>query len=254
MNTRLLAIRKLIKFFLKGDILELVENNLEIFSLFLSQLVYFSDNFIEKRMKDFGIQHYSIVRYDCPLTLCFTLNGTNYVAVKGTTATSTSDWKIILNFLKHQYLDVVGHRGFTKTTNKLAPMIMQFLNDRLENKTVLVGHSMGGAIAILLSLSLDNTKVITFGCPKFVNKISPFEKGDILNFKLDTDVVTKLPPFIYKAPGRRKIFKRKFNWRWPLETHKLYVYGETIIPDIFWDETDHQDVGLTLKDPPKQKP
>lgn len=77
---------------------------------------------------------------------------------------------------------------------KVKPMI--------EGSLIVTGHSLGAARACLLVALMKADQLIVFGCPKIgFNKLSDKITEDCshsISFKNHDDIVTTLPPFIYR--------------------------------------------------------
>lgn len=232
MDTRLLTFRTLIKFFKNGDTKTLVSEYNDLFCLFLSQMVYFSNSFITKHLTEIGSERVSIIDYHGPTAVCVSFNGTNYVVVKGLSGRNKDEWPIILNFIAKDFDGTEAHGGFVITTQRLIPHVNEFIKDG--EPVILTGHSMGGAIVTLTSLAMDACKVVTFGSPKTVEKdaLETFEGKDITHYRIDTDFVTKLPPFIYDRPGKVITKKKHLNLLRFWDNHKLYTYSSFMMPII----------------------
>lgn len=232
MDTRLLNIRTLIKFFTKGDTNKLIEDYNDLFCLFLSQIVYFSEPFIEKYLTQLGSTSVSIVKYDGPRAVCLHINDVNYVSVKGLSGRNKEEWPIILNFLAKEFEGTEAHGGFVLTARKLIPHVKEFLAVHPGN-TVLTGHSMGGALATLTCLAVSGCKIVTFGSPKTVEKdaLKAFTAWDLNHYRINTDFVTHLPPFIYERPGKHITKRKRLNLLRFWDNHKLYTYSQFINPD-----------------------
>lgn len=231
MDTRLLTFRNIIRFFTKGDTKSLVDEHNDLFCLFLSQIVYFSDSFIVKHLSELGCDDILVVKYDGPTAICIHFNGTNYICVKGLSGRNRREWPIVLNFLAKEHEGTEAHGGFVLTTRKLLPSLEEFVADN-PGQVVLTGHSMGGAIATLSSLSLDCCKVVTFGSPKTIERdaLGAFGDKEITHYRIDTDFVTHLPPGLYKRPGVHVTKRKKLNlWRF-WDNHKLYTYSMFLVP------------------------
>lgn len=230
MDTRLLTYRNVIRFFTKGDTPTLVKEYNDLFCLFLSQIVYFSDSFILKHLKELGCERVELVDYNGPTAVCLELNGTNYVSIKGLSGRNKSEWPIILNFIAKKFDCTRAHGGFVIAAERLIPHVDEFLSHN-DFPVILTGHSMGGAIATLTSLGVSGCKVTTFGSPKTVVKdeLDAFDGTALTHYRIDTDFVTLLPPFIYKRPGKQITEHKK----WPLrfwDNHKLYTYSSFLMP------------------------
>lgn len=232
MNTRLLNVRTLIRFFTKGDAKTLANEYNDLFCLFLSQIVYFSDNFIVKQLKDIGCESFTLVKYNGPTAICLYFNGVNYVATKGLSSRNKKEWFTILNFIPKKYSGISAHGGFVLVAKRLAPIAHDFINIRRDAPVIITGHSMGGAVSILASLEIPNSKVVTFGAPKTIeaDPTGEYAPRTLTHYTINTDPVTHLPPFIYVRPGKGIIEKKAFNWLKWFANHSLYVYSKFITP------------------------
>ncbi len=234
MDTRLLAFKNLIRFFTKGDTKTLVNDYNDLFCLFLSQIVYFSPAFITKYLGELGSDSIKLIDYDGPTAICIHFNGVTYVCVKGLSGRNKSEWPIVLNFIPKEHEGTKAHGGFVLTTRKLLPGIEAFVATYSDRPVILTGHSMGGAIATLTSLSVDGCKVVTFGSPKAIEKdaANAFAEKDMMHYCIDNDFVTHLPPFIYERPGKEIVKKRKMSLLRFWDNHKLYTYSTFMMPVI----------------------
>jgi hypothetical protein len=233
MDTRLLNFRNLIRFFTKGDTKELVNEYNDLFCLFLSQLVYFSNEFILKHLNELGSTEAVLVSYGGPKAVCIHLDGTTYVSIKGLSSRNRSEWSVVLNFLTETFGTARGHRGFVRKSKQLLPHIESFVA-RFPGKVVLTGHSMGGAIATLTSIPVDGCKVVTFGSPNMVlaKTLGAFSEKDVTHYRIDTDFVTHLPPMMYRRPGKEVVKRHKLSLIKFWDSHKLYIYYTYMIPVI----------------------
>lgn len=234
MDTRLLNFRNLVRFFTKGDTTSLVNEYNDLFCLFLSQIVYFSPSFILKHLGELGGESILLVEYDGPTTVCIHFNGITYVSIKGLSGRNKNEWPIVLNFLAKEHEGTEAHGGFVMTTRKLLPSIQSYVAVYSDRPVILTGHSMGGAIATLASLSVAGCKVVTFGSPKTIERdaLEAFTEKDMMHYRIDTDFVTHLPPLIYKRPGTQVVKKRKMSlWRF-WDNHKLHIYSTFMMPVI----------------------
>lgn len=233
MDTRLLTFRSLIKLFTQGDVKTTVISYNDLFCLFLSQIAYFSDAFIIRHLEEIGSADITIIDYEGPTAICVNLDGITYVSVKGLSGRKKKEWPIVLNFLPDEFEGISVHSGFAKATNQLLPHIKKFIS-KYDNPVILTGHSMGGAIATLASLSVSGCKVVTFGSPRAVahESISAFSDIEMIHYMIDTDFVTHLPWWMYARPGNHVVKVRNLQWLRFWDSHKLYTYSAFMMPMI----------------------
>lgn len=118
--------------------------------------------------------------------------------------------------IKRKYdndLKIDLHNGFLQSESEIfvsvIPIIEKYKKDYKINIT---GHSLGGAIAIILAMDLKFSgynieKIITFGQPKVTGKkgIKKFKDLPLLRIVHDKDPVPLVPPFeIFKFWGKYK--------------------------------------------------
>lgn len=103
--------------------------------------------------------------------------------------------------VKNKKLDVYVHRGFNKAANSVYNDIIG--NNRLERKylTTVTGHSLGGAVALLVYLNLhtDSVKLdmlYTFGQPKTLahDGVLKYRCIPCIRFVNEDDLVPLVPP------------------------------------------------------------
>ena len=147
---------------------------------------------------------------------------TFYIAFRGTA--NTSNWLLDFSYLKvyDKNLNVYLHKGYKKASEELFNYLSSlFLNKMFKDfEFVFTGHSMGGALAIILGLwfaqyGLDVINIITFGSPKITNKNgakllseNALVKNGLVRVINDKDIVNLLPPnfLIGRLKGRYQHF------------------------------------------------
>jgi len=89
-----------------------------------------------------------------------------------------------------------AHGGFTNSTKKLlaAGILNHIAKDR---RVVLTGHSLGGAIAVLLA-EIIGCELITFGCPRVYTKWGTTPTLNHIRIIRDDDPVPMMPRILYK--------------------------------------------------------
>jgi len=133
------------------------------------------------------------------------------VAIRGTANVENAIVDIQYQLQADPHTGIYLHTGFLQATANLYEEIKPFLQKNYSVATT--GHSLGGAIALILAMNLDKNgylvnKVVTFGQPKVTNRagatkydhlpvirvvteldfvpiVPPFDVSDIMNFKLD---------------------------------------------------------------------
>ena len=137
---------------------------------------------------------------------------TQTIVVRGT----DNFWDILLDadLLKRpiqgsRVQEVAAHRGFLRAASLVADDIKPYLKPKY--KTIITGHSLGGAVAVLLCLILKDeqegikiSSVVTFGQPKVVNRKDGEKIASMIplvRFVHSMDVVSALPPSMLGYDG-----------------------------------------------------
>jgi predicted lipase len=126
-----------------------------------------------------------------------------YVVFRGTD--ELRDWFVDLSFKP-------TCDGIQSGFNKYANVIVSKLIDEVDisKEVVFIGHSLGGAVALILS-PLFNAKVVSFGSPrvgteKFINVLSD-AKIDHLRVVNRFDYAPYIPMYPYKHYGKKITLK-----------------------------------------------
>lgn len=139
---------------------------------------------------------------------------TQMIVIRG--SANLTNWIVDFKFwkIKDSWLDIRVHKGFYEATREVFWDSVFDLNPTY--KTTITGHSLGGAIAILLGMYLDNfghpeTDVITFGQPRITNKsgANKFKTFPFQRVIITADLIPHLPP--------RWLGYRHFGNRWYLK-------------------------------------
>lgn len=142
------------------------------------------------------------------------INETQMIVIRG--SANLTNWIVDFKFwkIKDSWLDIRVHKGFYEATREVFWDSVFDLNPTY--KTTITGHSLGGAIAILLGMYLDNfghpeTDVITFGQPRITNKsgANKFKTFPFQRVIITADLIPHLPP--------RWLGYRHFGNRWYLK-------------------------------------
>lgn len=130
--------------------------------------------------------------------LIYTLNdkdGNVILVFRGTS--NWKNWITDLDFVTHKG----AHFGFINLYENIKSLITVKPN-------IIIGHSLGGALALLAFNEFGGDKCYTFGCPnigtreycrEFYKDITTYDK--IINIENTLDIVTHVPPYFTK-PGK----------------------------------------------------
>lgn len=136
---------------------------------------------------------------------------THTIAVRGTDNVENVIVDLNLHLKRDPDLQIYLHRGFAMAAKSIYSDVRKFLKKDYRINTT--GHSLGGAIAVILAMSLakDNFTVgdvVTFGQPKVTN-LSGSEKYEnlkVLRVVTKLDIVPLVPPFDPKDIKNLDIF------------------------------------------------
>lgn len=125
------------------------------------------------------------------------------IAIRG--STNYSNWVANVKFFKEKDQWARGvdvHIGFHNAAREVYSLIRKHL--KKDYKTIITGHSLGGATALIVGLYLEHfnfkeVEVISFGQPRITNsqgakKLNNFHLERIVN---KDDLVSKLPPKLF---------------------------------------------------------
>lgn len=131
------------------------------------------------------------------------------IAVRGTQPSQIADVKTDLDFAMTRLDEGKVHCGFLKSAELIYEYIVTHFSDYPvgDKKVVVCGHSLGGAVAVLLGyqlktrLNLSNMFIYTFGQPRvgnktFVNQLMGLFPETYWRVVDDRDIVPELPPSI----------------------------------------------------------
>lgn len=128
------------------------------------------------------------------------LTGTQIISVRGTSNVENAMVDISLKLVVDQNTGVALHQGFAYAARqvyaKLKPML------KPDYKIQITGHSLGGAVAVILAMYLDSDQfnidqVTTFGQPKVTNLAGAgkFKHINLIRVVTPHDLVPLTPPF-----------------------------------------------------------
>jgi len=125
---------------------------------------------------------------------------THIISVRGTSNVENTLLDIALKLTQNQHTGLRLHSGFSSAAAQAYAEIKPLLNrDYVINTT---GHSLGGAVALVLAMYLDKDafrvgQVITFGQPKVTNIAGArkYQHLNVIRVVTPLDVVPLVPPF-----------------------------------------------------------
>lgn len=215
---------------------QLVENK-HITALYLSQLAYFSFDKIRAKMVEFGATDISLYDKNGTQGFCAELDDIVIVSFRGTELNKTQDIKNVLTFWKIPFNGLDVHKGFIRSLAKLIPNVVADLQQVSPDKRVVyTGHSLGGALACLLSIAHKPDEICTFGAPRVAGKdiANHFEGVEYNRIVTTKDWVRMLPPNIpgiisYAHGGTEHILESTWDWKNFTRPHLLVTYLNALL-------------------------
>ncbi|MGL4399036.1 MAG: lipase family protein [Luteolibacter sp.] len=170
------------------------------------------------------------------------------VSIRGTANKKNVFQDADLHMVDDPGLGILIHKGFNDDTNEVYGEVKPVLNK--DYRTSVTGHSLGGAIAVLLALKLekdgyDIDRVVTFGQPKFTNAegVKAYEDLPLHRVVHHLDIVPMLPPgswvssskHAYEHLGPETIVNNDGSF-----THILEHDAERLSVGEFWRNIRHE--------------
>jgi len=126
-------------------------------------------------------------------------NGVQTIAIRGTANLQNAMVDIDLALQADAKLGIILHQGFASAARAIYQDVKPYLADDMPIQTT--GHSLGGAIAVILSMYLTQddynlSQIITFGQPKVTNVAGAEKFSDLPLTRIVTakDIVPLVPP------------------------------------------------------------
>ncbi len=125
---------------------------------------------------------------------------TQTIAVRGTANIENALVDLTLKLVPDKTTNLVLHRGFSNAARQVYSKLKPFLKKGYRINTT--GHSLGGAVALILAALLDRDgfkaiQIITFGQPKVTNfhGAASLQSLDIIRVVTQKDIVPLVPFF-----------------------------------------------------------
>lgn len=218
---------------------QLAENKL-ITALYLAQLSYFKFDKICDKLTEFGAINLSLYNKKGTQGYCAEFDDLVVVAFRGTELSQKDDLRKAMTFWKIPFENVMVHKGFVTSLRRLLPNILSDLECIDTNKRILyTGHSLGGAIATLLSIARKPDELCTFGAPKVAGNdlLEHFANVEYNRIVTTKDWIRHLPPNIpnilpYSHGGTEHILPSDWNWKSVARPHLLVTYLNALLDQI----------------------
>jgi triacylglycerol lipase len=147
-----------------------------------------------------------LIRYknlpDSQVTYVLSMDSDNkaqIIAIRGTANLENVLVDLSIKLQHDEVLNISLHQGFASAAKAVYDDVTPFLKNGLE--TMITGHSLGGAIAVILDMHLDKDSyplgtVITFGQPKVTNVSGALKYSQLRIIRVVTplDIVPIVPP------------------------------------------------------------
>lgn len=165
----------------------------------------------------------SLIRTACVSDSCFILTGpatgarafvqrndslhTQWLAFRGTQTLDDARLDARYSQRRDTILGIYLHEGFAQAADELLPLVLPHLRPGYE--TILTGHSLGGAVAAVMTLQLEArgfpVRAVTFGQPKVTNLegARTYSSVNLTRFVNGRDLVPLVPPLDWKPGGDR---------------------------------------------------
>jgi len=160
----------------------------ELFMAKLSEIVYKRDSRMREELEKLGIKSFIKREIKDLKYIIIEKNDELYMAIRG--SANKKNWMRNFNFFPKKGV----HRGFKKASDVILKDIKLLkLEDKLINVT---GHSLAGAISMLVGLELKANSIYTFGQPRVFTRKKKINLDGILykRYINNLDVVTQVPP------------------------------------------------------------
>ncbi len=127
------------------------------------------------------------------------INGVQTIVIRGTANEANVMLDLDVNLKPDAHLHIKLHQGFSSGAKAIFDEVKPYL--KADQPIHLTGHSLGGAIAVVLGMYLerndfDVTQIITFGQPKVTNVAGAeqFSNLPLVRVVTPEDIVPLVPP------------------------------------------------------------
>lgn len=169
----------------------------------LADAAYDTQQGIKDRLADtdYRLDHYGIIPDAGSAWFLISLPGphTRIIAIRGTANINNTLVNLELKLVADPRTDIRLHSGFARAARAVYGELVPHI--KKDDRIIITGHSLGGAVAMILALYLemdgfDLERVVTFGQPKVTNLSgsAKFDRLDITRVVTPGDIVPLIPP------------------------------------------------------------
>ncbi len=167
----------------------------------LSDDTYLEAATLEQRLQEQNQQlvHQSLIPASQVSYFLSTANDVQTIAVRGTANLQNAMVDLTVSLQPDPVLDIKLHQGFASAARAIYSNMKPYLNK--DQPIHITGHSLGGAIAVILGMYLQKdgypvAQIITFGQPKVTNVTGAKKFDDLPLIRVVTlhDIVPLVPP------------------------------------------------------------
>tara|TARA_B100000700_G_scaffold331687_1_gene467063 strand:+ start:4856 stop:6349 length:1494 start_codon:yes stop_codon:yes gene_type:complete len=221
-----------------NDTESILEDNVDLNCLYLSNLSYENKETSLNKLESNHYENSKFLNFDSTQCIMTQKDNKTFIVFRGTE--SFKDWIVNLRASQKNLMGAKAHRGFAGEIEKALPHIKEFLNNfhnSMDNELVYSGHSLGGALATVLSIYEKPDNLVTFGSPKVTEGVKYRDHFATFRYERyvnESDFVRLVPfsignIFEYKHLKKSKILEsRTFN---PLTSHSTKTYFKTLLED-----------------------
>lgn len=171
----------------------------------VSALAYLNSESLEvsfnsaKLAKQQKLVHQSIITQSQVRYFLAEINGVQTIVIRGTANEANVMLDLDVNLKPDAHLQIKLHQGFSSGAKAIFDEITPYL--KADQPIHLTGHSLGGAIAVVLGMYLEKndfnvSQIITFGQPKVTNVAGAerFSHLPLIRIVTPEDIVPLVPP------------------------------------------------------------
>ncbi len=197
-----------------------------------SAMAYLEPQRIIERLLASGASHAIVFEADDLRSFIAVFEDVVIVSFKG--VDHSYDMSSLFRFWKTRYKGVYLHSGFVKRFKKIYALMYERIGvlDN-EKKLLYTGHSLGGAMSMMLTLNHKPDVICTFGSPRVgggYNFSEKYKDVEIFRVHAKCDWITYLPPSFgkplkYEHLGNEVLSNCEMN---PYDTHKISTYMKSM--------------------------